>query len=250
MELGVGTAALIVAAGILFMSAIVKATTGFGYALISTPFLLILWEPEFIVPVFMPLAVIGDILIVIGTWRLIVWRQVIPLSIAGVISAPFGAYLLIAVPQDGLRLMVAFLALISAVLLFLGIKVMIRREVFASLVAGSLSGLFSTSTTMSGPPVAILLINQRFEKQRFRASLAMYFLIMQLVGAVSLVFLGPLNSGTMSVSIILLPTVILGNFVASKLVDRLPQEVFTRIAIIVVGLTASLILAQSLISFV
>lgn len=250
MELGVGITSLIVAALILFMAAIVKGTTGFGYALVSTPFLLILWDPEFIVPVFMPLAVVGDILIVIGTWRLIAWRQVIPLSIAGVISAPFGAYLLIAVPQEGLRLMVALLALISAVMLFLGIKIMIRREVLASLVAGSLSGLFSTSTTMSGPPVAILLINQRIEKQRFRASLAMYFLIMQLVGAVSLIFLGPLNGDTILVSTILLPTVILGNFIALKLVDRLPQDVFTRITIIVVAVTASLVLVQSAITFV
>jgi uncharacterized membrane protein YfcA len=248
MTLDVGISTVIAAAIILFLAAIVRGTTGFGYALAATPFLLIFWEPAFIVPVFVPLAVVGDVLIIMSTWRLIVWKQVIPLAIAGVACAPLGGYLLTVIPPDGLRLLVAGLALVSGIILLRGIIIPIRHETLASLAAGSLSGLFSTSTTISGPPVALLLINQRLEKQKFRASLAMYFFLLQLTGSISLAFLGPLDRGTLTVTALLLPTVFLGNLIGLKLAKRLPQDLFRKIVTLLVIITAALVIIQTMVN--
>ena len=59
MPLGVEPITLIPAAFIILAAGVVKGTTGFGFALIATPLLLLLWEPKTLVPVFIPLSIRG-----------------------------------------------------------------------------------------------------------------------------------------------------------------------------------------------
>lgn len=249
MPPGVEPNTVAIAIAIILAAAVVKGTTGFGFALVSTPLLLLFWEPKVLVPIFLPLSIVADILIVAQTWRRVEWMKVLPLVASGIAGVPLGAYLLTTVPTDLLKLMVSSIALSMATLMLLGITIEISRERLASAITGFVSGVLSTSTTMSGPPVALLMINQRWDKETFRACLAMFFLVIQIAGILYLTFLGNITPRTLTVSIALWPSVIVGNLIAVKILSRIPQSTFIRIATALVMITATFVIVETTLTF-
>ena len=101
-------------------------------------------------------------------------------------------------------------------------------------MAGFLSGLLLTSTTISGPPVTLFLINQRWTKDVFRTTLALFFLTLQSFAIVALAVSGILTVSTLLVSMALLPSVLLGYALAVRILPHIPQDAFLRIATVVV----------------
>ena len=239
---GVDLISLVPAALIVLAASLVKGTTGFGFALVATPLLLLFWEPLVMVPVLIPAGMAADILIVTQNRRKLEWGRVAPMAVAGVLGIPLGTVILLNVPSTALKIGVALVVLASAIILMTGARVNISRERVASSVAGFMSGLLLTSTTISGPPVTLLLINQRWPKDVFRTSLALFFLTLQGFAIVSLAVGGILTVSTLTVSMALLPSVLLGYALAVRLLPHIPQEAFLRIATVVVMATGVLAL--------
>ena len=242
---GVDPISLVPAALIVLAASIVKGTTGFGFALVATPLLLLLWEPLVMVPVLIPASMVANILIVTQNRHRLEWGRVAPMAIAGVLGIPLGTVILLLVPSTALKIGVALVVLASAIILMTGARVNISRERVASSVAGFMSGLLLTSTTISGPPVTLLLINQRWPKDVFRTSLALFFLTLQGFAIVSLAVGGILTVSTLTVSMALLPSVLLGYALAVRLLPHIPQEAFLRIATAVVMATGVLALVTA-----
>lgn len=231
---GVEPISLVPAALIVLAASLVKGTTGFGFALVATPLLLLLWEPLVMIPVLIPTGMAADILIVTQNRHRLEWGRVAPMAAAGVLGIPLGTVILLIVPSAALKIGVALVVLASAIILMTGARVNIPRERVASGVAGFISGLLLTSTTISGPPVTLLLINQRWAKDVFRTSLALFFLTLQGFAIVSLAVSGVLTFSTLVVSMTLWPSVLLGYALAVRVLPHIPQEAFLRIATVVV----------------
>ena len=231
---GVDPISLVPAALIVLAASLVKGTTGFGFALVATPLLLLFWEPLVMVPVLIPAGLAADILIVTQNRHRLEWGRVAPMAAAGVVGVPLGTVILLIVPSTALKIGVALVVLASATILLTGARVNISRERVASGVAGFLSGLLLTSTTISGPPVTLFLINQRWTKDVFRTTLALLFLTLQSFAIVSLAVSGVLTVSTLVVSMALLPSVLLGYALAVRILPHIPQDAFLRIATVVV----------------
>ena len=246
MPAGVELLTLVPAVIIILAGSLIKSTTGFGLAMVSAPLLLLLWEPVLVVPVLLPLMFTVDALIVAQKWRLLEIRRVAPMTVAGVLGIPLGTYVLLAAPEDALRLAIPGLTIVSAALLLLGIKVPLSRERLAAGIAGLLSGLLISSTAMSGPPVALFLINQRWAKDTFRASLGFFFLTLDILAIIALTVTGVLDGGTLLVSAALWPAVLVGYLAAVRLLPHIRQQVFLRMATIAVLAAAVLAMASAL----
>jgi len=246
MPAGVEPHTLILAAFIVLAASVVKSTTGFGFGLIAVPLLLLLWEPAVVVPILLPLVFAVDVSIVAHTWRRLDLRRVGPMAVAGVVGIPLGTYVLLVASPQVLRLAIAGLVLVSAGLLLTGVTITISRERLAGVLAGFLSGLLITSTSMSGPPVALLLINQRWAKDTFRSSLGVFFLGQVALAMVSLAGAGALDTGTLLVSVVLLPPVLLGFLVAVRLLPHVSQQAFLRVATFVIMGAGVLTIANAL----
>ena len=225
---------LIPAALIILVGSTVKSTTGFGFALTASPFLLLMWEPLLVVPILVPLVLIVDLLIVVRGIRHVDLKQVVPMAAAAALGIPLGNYVLLAVSERILTLAIAGIVLASALLLLVGYTLPIRRERMAGGVAGFLSGILMTSTAVSGPPVALFVINQRWERDTFRASLGMFFLVNEVMAMASLGISGVLTRETLQVSLVLVPMVLVGYRLAMLVLPRIRQELFLRMAIAIV----------------
>jgi uncharacterized membrane protein YfcA len=105
----------------------------------------------------------------------------------------------------------------------------------AELGTGIAGGFLSTSTSLNGPPVAILLQQQRLDPAHFIADLAAYFVI---VNSVSLLVLGlhdriPAHLLWPTLPVLILAA-LLGNQVGGRLTRFMPDAVFRTVTVVLV----------------
>lgn len=192
------------------------------------------------VPIIVPLVTLVDGMIVFQNRRRLEWRRVLPMIMAGALGVPLGTIILLEVPDQALKLSIAGVVLAFALLLLLGYSLTIRHERVAGGMAGFASGLALTSTSISGPPVTLFMINQRWPRDTFRTSQGLFHLMTDIMGTVSLLIAGLVTAETLLVDLALLPMVLVGYWLALQLLPHLQQELFLRLATLIVILAAVL----------
>ena len=186
------------------------------------------------VPILVPLVFVVDGMIVVQGRRRLDWGKVLPMVAAGAVGIPLGNVILLAVPQSALKLAIAAIVLAFGVLLLVGYTMTIRRDRVAGGVAGFFSGLFLTSTGLSGPPVTLYMLNQRWDRDTFRTSQGLFHLMTDVLGTASLVVTGVVTAKTLVVDLALLPMVLVGYGLAVVLLPHIRQELFLRISTAIV----------------
>ena len=166
---------------ILAAASFVTSVSGFGYALVATPFMTILFPPQIAVPVVMltwlPLAA----LLVSESYRQIS-RQRLGLMLAGGIpGVPIGAYGLATMEESTMRAAIGVTTLVASMTFLVKPVRPIQRELLGTCVAGFLSGIFGGASAMSGPPVVLFGLNQRWNYRQFRADLISFFAVLHVV---------------------------------------------------------------------
>jgi len=106
-------------------------------------------------------------------------------------------------------------------------------------VAGFFSGLLNTSTSMSGPPVLILLAGQGLPKDQFRRTLVSFFFVSGLVAALMLVVTGVMTLQRVSYGLAAIPFAFLGGYVGDRFSTRLPERPFRALALAVLFLAGA-----------
>lgn len=105
--------------------------------------------------------------------------RIAPLIVAGPAGVPLGVRLLAVAGSGTLQTTVVTLAAAGALVYPWGAGFgRMRHESLAMIPVGLLSGVMGGATTMGGPPVVLFLAGQRVGVDRFRATLAFYFLLL------------------------------------------------------------------------
>lgn len=189
-----------VAGLVIFIGSTVQGAVGLGMNLIATP-LMALLSPE-LVPA--PLLVAALALSFLTVWRErqhVQWRGAL-LAIAG--RAPgtaVGALVVSSLPPREFSISVGVLVLACMVLSMLAWHP--RPTPRALLTAGFAGGVMGTSSSIGGPPVALLY--QHEDGPTIRATLAAYMVSGSFLSLVALGFAGQIGPTQISASLILLP---------------------------------------------
>lgn len=205
---------------IVFIGAFVQTAVGFGLAVIAAPVLFL------INPAFVP-APVTVAALTLSVANALAYRD--GLSLSGLKSAVIGR-----VP--GSLAGAALLLWIDARLLALWIGISVLFAVGVSLsalrwsptpgrmmLAGFLSGFMGTSTSIGGPPMALLWQHQQVHL--IRANLAAFFVVSCIISLVVLAPVGHFGPSHMLLSLPLLPATLAGFWVARKTMHRLPHNV-------------------------
>ena len=190
------------------------------------------------VAIILPLVTIIDGMIVIQGRNSMDWRRVLPMIVSGAFGIPLGTYILLVVPGETLKLAIGIIVLLFALALLSGYSLNIRRERLAGSISGFLSGAFLTSTALSGPPVVLFMVNQRWARDTFRTSQGLFHFFTDMLGALSLAASGLVTLNTLMVDLALLPAVLGGYGLALLALPRIEQELFRRITILIVIIAA------------
>lgn len=234
-------AALALAGLVLAVASAVQGAVGFGSALLAAPFLVLL-DPR-LVPG--PLLVSTTVLTILLGVR---DREGMDLGGVGVAVAgrvpgvAVGAWLLTRVPAQDLGLFFGVLIVLATLMMAFGPPVRPTRA--ALLGAGFLSGIMGTSSSIGGPPMALIYQNE--SGPRMRGTLSGYFTVGALLSLAALGLSGRFGRWELEAALWLTPGALVGFFVSSKTARWLDRG-RTRLAVLwTAGLAGALLVALRL----
>lgn len=194
-----------VAFGIVTLAALLQSVSGIGLALVAAP-LLVLLDRDFLPG---PILSLGFCLSVLTSWR---YRRALHLGntllalYGRVPGSLVGLMLLTVASQNAISLGFGVLIIVSVLLSYRRVAVEASRNNL--LVAGFFSGVMGTTTSVGGPPMA--LVYQNSDPDTVRAQLGFYFLIGTGLSIMLLVVSGNYSAYQLGLVIPLVPAAILG----------------------------------------
>jgi hypothetical protein len=224
---------LIVGGFLAAAAALLAGTSGFGFALLATPALLLCGFS-------LPFVVTVNLLIALATrvsvaWRLrdaIDRRRVGLLVGAAVPGLWIGSRTLGELDEHTLKLAVGVvIALATATLAWSERRAPAPLGRDPSAVAGFLGGLLGTTTSLLGVPPALLLGRRRPPIASFFADLSLYFVATAAIGLVVLGAEGQFSGGAARAFAWWLPGVLVANAIGTTLGLRLPPTGFRRLTL-------------------
>jgi len=224
---------------VLGLAAFFSALAGFGFAVISTPFLILFLPPQQVVPTvilcWMPLAVI------------LVWncrkeadiRRYGRLLIGSVLGLPFGVYILAHADESTLRSGIGALTLLAALSMFFKPDRPFANEKWLTSGVGIISGILGGASSISGPVVVLFGLNQGWHPRAMRADLLHYFLGSYLVALLMFRQAGVLNIEAIELGSMAIPGIIAGYFGGTRLQGRMSPVFFRRLALVVITISGA-----------
>ncbi len=239
---------LIFAVSIVLVSAFVRAISGFGYSLLATPLLTLIFEAKSVVVMNVMLASVTNILSAFHMRRHIDFKRAAFLSLGCVPGIPIGTYLLSRLEPSAIKLIIAALVIPFSVLLLLGHSHRFKRDTLGCAVAGFMGGILSASTSLGGPPVVLFLLNQGLVTERFVGTLAAYFVFSGIITTTAFSSFGMVTTDLLTRVAILLPPLFLGSYLGLRVLPRINARLFKWIATSTLSVTALGIMVSILIN--
>jgi len=227
---------ILLACLIIFIGSFVQSAIGFGLSVIAAPILFLI-DPMY-VPA--PITICALCISILNTRR---FRE--SLSLKGLGPAIFGrvpgsmagGLLLVWVDAQQLSLWIGVTVLLGVAISLLPIKISpTPRRMFS---AGFLSGFMGTSSSVGGPPLALLLQHQ--EANLLRANLAAFFVVSSLLSLAVHAPAGYLNQNHLLLSLPLIPSAIAGYSLARRWEDAINKPIMRLASLIlctIAGLSA------------
>jgi uncharacterized membrane protein YfcA len=218
-------------AAITFGAAIVNGALGYGFSSITVPLALLFLANRVLNPALVLLEV------VLNSWVLwvnrkslpAVWRRMLPIMIGLVPGVILGTTLMSRVDTISLKL-ITYVALLPIIFLqATGYRRPIRSERAAGLVFGGGLGALYSVTTISGPPLAVLLKNQGLTRRDFRAALGLVRLAESSLTAVAYLYAGLHSNASLRLIPFILPSILIGVPIGTRLIRQMPPDTFRRI---------------------
>lgn len=225
---------------VIMLSGFIQGTTSFGFSLIALPLLGIMLSLRLVVPLLVIFSLVMNSIILYNLRSYVDLKRIIILICSAIIATPLGAYLLISVDENTLKLVVGIIVVISAIIFKLGFSIQVKNEKLAFVPVGIISGLLNGSVSLSGPPIILFLTNQKTEKQVFRATLTSFFWILNIATVFVFFYNGLINFKVVDLSIKLIPALMIGLFFGIKIGDRIEQRTFQNATIILLFCMGSL----------
>jgi len=216
---------------VALFAAAVNGALGYGFSSLTVPIALLFLPQKVLSPalVLVELAINSWVVLNNRGSLAVVRRRALPIVIGLVPGILIGSYLLNSA-NPGLLKFWTYLVLLPLILLqAAGVRRPIHAEHVAGLPLGVGVGVLYSTTTISGPPLALMFNNQGLHKEEFRAALGTVRVVETTLTAVVYGCLGLFSSHSMHLVIPIAPAVLLGLPLGSYLIRYMDSETFRRI---------------------
>ncbi|OIU71836.1 sulfite exporter TauE/SafE family protein [Rossellomorea aquimaris] len=230
---------------IIFIASTLQTSTGFGFSIMATPFLLLLFQPAEAIQINLILSLLISIALI---WKIResinyeLMRKLIAGSLAGV---PAG--LLIFKSIDDLttfNIVVSIILLVLTLLLILRFR--INRTPLRDYLIGGISGILTTSIGMPGPPLLLYFTGTDTKKEVLRSTTLAFYLFIYLISLITqLIFTGT-DSVIWKSSLYAIPVVFLGLLAGQYLFNWVNQRIFTIFTYFLLTFTGLYLLINSI----
>jgi len=216
---------------ITFLAAIVNGALGYGFSSITVPIALLFLANRVLNPALVLIEVVLNAYVLWNNRDALrnVWARVTPIVIGLAPGVVVGTAIVAQVNPAWLRF-ATFLILLPLILLqAAGFRRPIRSEQAVGMVFGTGLGVLYSVTTISGPPLAVMLNNQGFAKRDFRAALGVVRLAESTMTAVAYAYAGFFTATSMALIPWIVPSIVLGVPLGAFVIRQMRVETFRRI---------------------
>jgi uncharacterized membrane protein YfcA len=229
---------------IVLVASTLQAGTGFGFSIMATPFLLLLFGSHDAIQLNILLSLL---LSIIMTYR--VRKEIDKSSLSRLIKGSLigilpGVLVFNFLDVQVLKLGISILILGSTVLLVAKLK--IRPSNAKEYLTGALSGLLTTSLGMPGPPLLIYFAGSEVDKSTLRSTTLAYFVFVYSVSLALQSFVERISSEVWFAALWSLPFTLLGIYGGQRLFARLDQQRFQKIIYALLFFTGAYLLVTTL----
>ena len=218
-------------AGITLLAAVVNGALGYGFSSITVPLALLFLSNRVLNPALVLIEVVLNAYVLWVNREAFssVWRRMMPMIIGLVPGIAIGTAILSQVNPGWVRFGTLVVLLPLILLQAAGYRRPIRSERSATLVFGSGLGVLYSVTTISGPPLAIMLNNQGLAKVEFRAALGLVRLAESSMTAVAYAYAGLFTFTSIALIPWIVPSIMVGVPIGAYVIKRVEAETFRRI---------------------
>ncbi|WP_252504894.1 sulfite exporter TauE/SafE family protein [Sporosarcina sp. Marseille-Q4943] len=229
---------------IILLASILQTGTGFGFSIVATPFLLLLFEARDAIQINLLLSLVIS-LAMYRKVRTDIDRGVMKRFIIGsFIGLPLGIIVFLLVDIPKLKLGIGIVILLLTALLFL--KLRITQTPNRDVAIGGLSGSLTTSIGMPGPPLLLYFSGTDTAKETLRGTTLVYYLFIYSISLlIQIVFAGT-STLVWKSSLFALPIVWLGLYLGQYLFLKVNQTGFRIFMYIILIFTGLYLLVDSI----
>lgn len=236
MILGVAPGAVALIGAVLVVGAAVQSLVGLGLGLVAAP-VVTLVDPHLMPQLLLMLAMLLPLLTLVESHSDIDWGGLGWVLGARIPGTALGLLLLGWFSVRALGIAVAVMVLLAVALTLRAVVLPLTRPTLS--VAGFVAGATGTTTSIGGPPVALLY--QHRAPAQIRSTLAVFFSAGALLSLTGIALIGRLDGSTLALGVALSPCLLLGAWLGVRLRGLMPEGA-TRYAVLAVCAASALVL--------
>ena len=229
---------------IVIIAASLQASTGYGFSIIGTPFLLIILPFHEAIQINIILSICLSAIMIYQIRREVdtdLMKKLIKGSIAGLIA---GLLLYLFMDTSVLTLTVGIMILILTVMLISNFT--IKRSPQKDYTAGGLSGLLTTSIGVPGPPLLLYFAGAKIDKTVLRSTTLAFYLFAYTASLLMQITFGGTNTEIWKMALLTLPALFIGVVIGQLIFKKISQKLFLNITYVILIFTGIYLVVTSL----
>lgn len=230
-------ALFILVLGLIVLGAVAQRIAGLGFALLVSPFLVLILGPHEGVLLINICGVVSSTLIVFRVWKDIDWSMFRWLTIPAVFGSVGGSFAAVSLPSAPLSVTVAAVVLagLTASLLLQRSAVVVTGN-RSKAVAGLAAGLTNSMAGVGGPAVSAYALLSRWPQRPFAATLQPFFATIGSVTVLAKLLIDPGQVPPLETWMwVLIPVSIVIGILAGERLARYIHDRHARFAVIVIA---------------
>ncbi len=235
---------IIIFLSIILVASVLQTSTGFGFSIMATPFLLMIFVPQEAIQINIVLSLVISAALIVKIKDDIDMELLKRISLGSLASVPAGILIFMLVNVNAFKLGVSIVLLLVTILLLLSVKV--RATPNRDYWVGGISGLLTTSIGMPGPPLLIYFTGTNTGKEKLRATTLAFYLIIYSISLITQMIFAGTSKTVWLYSVYAIPVVFIGLFAGQILFKRLSQRMFRILTYILLSFTGVYLFLQSI----
>ncbi|RKQ33990.1 sulfite exporter TauE/SafE family protein [Oceanobacillus halophilus] len=229
---------------IILIASILQTSTGFGFSILATPFLLLLFHPAEAIQINLFLSFVISFALIRKIKKDIHFGILKRLIIGSIIGLPIGIGIFLLMDMTKLKLVVSLIIVALTILLMKQFR--IHQKDGRDLGVGGLSGMLTTSIGMPGPPLLLYFSGTNTQKETLRGTTLAFYLFIYFMSLIIQVTIAGTTRTVWISSSMALPLIFIGLYAGQLVFKWMNQRTFQMIIYIILLVTGGYLLIESL----
>ncbi len=216
----------------VFLAAILRGVTGFGFSLALVVVMTLFMPPAQAASYILLWEILASVVHLPVLWKYVHWKMLRWLTVGVILGTPLGVASLIIISPVPMTVAINVTVMFLSILLLCGFSMKRHLSTTEIVGTGIVSGIINGASANGGPPVILLFFSSPSGAAVGRATIIAYFFITDVWASAIFVQQGLTTWDTLWVSLLFLPIMGAGLAIGHKLYGKLDEQKFKKGAIL------------------